>query len=458
MLCEDIKLSRECMKKGLLFFFASLFFLEWNDIGVKAFGPLYGKSLSMILMLIFLLINIKRLSRIWLTKWEIVATVTLLVEFIRGIEVAITNENYEGISRFVNGYLGIIIFYMGVKLCYPRLHDRSFRQQLVKTLYNGCFYSTCFMGGLQILYILTGDRVLYAVIDELTFRGLVYLDAGKVQLFTEPSLFGEIFFIVFIPSAYYMLKNGIYKKNRVLISAAIVLLINILGISVRYILDMLVFVAIWCLFTIYGGRGSKAVKTLLFVMLFSVFSYGILYFNWFGLAEQNHAIERLHNILTSSNYTSLDGSGSIRMEYLRCAWEGFVQKPILGWGAGNYVGALNANAHRIGNALADAELLEACQQKNMVSFSFVFTQLCENGMIGVIHVTNVLYLLVRMIGKKNSIIMNTVSLFIVYMFIQNEMMGCFSIAMVLAFYNFNNLTVNRYGDTENGLIKIGVRK
>lgn len=436
------------------FFFVALFFLEWTYIKARNLSFIDGLAPTMLIMLLFLLLNFDYIINIKkISKWEFVIIISLILELVLGLIFLIENKNLAGYKRFFNGYIGMVLVYLATRCCYPYFSKKEFRENMYKAMYKGCLWLTVIMGGLQLIYILTKNETVFNIINIFLWRNTTYLRNGKIQLFTEPSLFGEVFYLVFIPSYYYLYKNKIYNERKMIFSFIYVLLINMLGISTRFIIDTVVFILIFYYVKMRRGDLNKKIKYIVCILFVIFLFLIIIYFDVFDLSSKNHAIERLHLILTSNNNLVNDGSGLIRTEYLRCAWEGFKQKPIWGWGAGNYSNALRDNYNYLSNTMANTELMSAIKQNDMVSYSFIFTQLCENGIIGILNVLSVYYLLFKMIKKNNSIMLNVTAMFIMYMFIQNEMMGFISVAILLAIYNYNYINQD-YLCEDYGLIKI----
>lgn len=435
-------------------FFLAIFLLEWTTLRTHLFLAINGKSPTLLIMIPFVFFHLGIVYRkLGFSKWEAIATFTLLLELVEGIVVAAVNENYEGLIRFINGYMGVVIVYLGVKICYPFFSEKNFKTKIYKAMYNGCFWLTFFMGSLQLLYILTHSQFLYSIIKEMLWRVLSYLDYGKVQLFTEPSLFGEVVYLIFVPSFAYLYKNRIYKRSRLVVSFIIVFGINLMGISTRFLIDTVIYIILLCVAHIICGDKNEKIRNAAYIAVMLCMAMLVFYFDIFSLSSRNHAIERIHSILTTGTGLKNDGSGWLRMEYIRCAWKGFLQKPIWGWGAGNYSSALKLNYHSIApNAIASKELAQAIQSNNMVSYSFIFTQLCESGLIGLINVFNVCFILIKMIRKSNGVVLCTTAMFMAYMFFQNEMIGCFSMAFLLAIFNYNSKCKNYYKCIDGGLI------
>ena len=426
--------------KGL--FFLGVFFLVWQHIKMPGVGVIDGNTPILFLGFLFLLGNLLAKKKIEIKTEEVVVALFLLAECIWGF---LSGNTLPGISRFINGYIGFGVIYFAARMFFVNCSKREF-DRFVKAVFWGTAIITVVIGGLQMIYIFGGhSSAVYAVLESITYRELEYVKEGKIQLMTEPSLFGNILYLCFLPSAVYLNRQKMYSRRLLVICSAVVIAINFLGFSVRLAFDTFVFLLIYQFYRMNrrNERRDNRLILLLILLAAAFLIFLIIYNDVLSLREKGNFFNRIYRICHFGINESRDQSAQVRSENIRCALIGFTQKPFLGWGAGGFVNALAGNYRELSSRGANAEILALLDGGNAVSYSFLFTQLCEGGLLGLTVIILMLSPIIKNIKRYDKTLLFVIGSFFIYMLIQNELIGNAVAAIVIAlFVSLNRLRQN----------------
>ncbi len=430
--------------RGLIFGYLAIFVLCVSHMDMPYISVFHGNPPSAFLFLFFCFINvdiiIKRIN--WKLE-EVTFGLLFLCSAVITIVINITNGyNNLGFVSSMKGYLVFFAEYVALRLIFSSVGKEKCIK-LFKVLFWGYVVCTCFIGILEAVYIyFFSSPVLYRIIDFFVYRRLTsYLVHGRVQLWSEPSFASGYLLLIYIPAAYAMYKNSLISKGKLKAISFVVAIINLLTLSGRFIIDLIVFALIFLV--VYGTMSKKAsVKaalTLLIVVIMIMVVIVIAFSEQIAVLLINSGLPlaaRFGEIFKSGFFNSTDYSLAVRIEYMRCALMAFLASPLFGYGIGNYLVALSEfyNRFNLDNWSARQEIMIKLTYSYDTSYCFYTTMLCHSGIFGLGCVICVLKSLIKAASRTKSSCIKATVLMVIPLLLQNEITSTV-VALWLAIVN-----------------------
>lgn len=415
--------------------YIAMFFLAYDALNLPMIPLLDRKPISLFLSILFIVVNIDNLLKLKLKRSEGIFSLLIVISLILGLfkGIYLYDGDLIGWKTFLNSMIGFASIYLAFKLYFTSLKYCEFNKSL-KYIFYGYTIITILSGVLQLIYVYVDKYVvLKNIFNILLFNNTNYLEYGRIHfLLGEPSFAGGFLYLIYVPIAMYLYKEREISKIRLSVLSSIIILLNILTFSNRFYIDTLVYLIIWALILFFNN--SMKVKVFLIGILVSILIIFNLVFvkNIFQL--ENNNISRIQ-VLLSEGGLEKDQSFTVRKTLIQSAIKGFIEKPLIGWGSGNYKHVLLKNYQPTSNEAANYELVDYMKSGNaVVSYSFYGTILSENGIIGIGIILCIIIICIRNRYRNNWGIKVT-SLFILYIFFQNELNSYSPIIIWLALFN-----------------------
>lgn len=413
------------------------FFLSYEQINLGNYdGILKGKPFSLIFLTLFLIFNLYKLFTIkFKIREKLFIIINIILMFISIYISTYTYRDIDGIRSFVNGLIGFLISYLSFRIYF---NDADEKKILIffKTMFNGYLIVSMIFGILEFVYCYIHKYAAIEIFLNYFLPNINFIENGRIHFaLAEPTSIATFFYLTLFPAAIYLKYNS-KKTSNVIFWVVILLILNLFSYSNAYIISTLIVIIL--LFLI--NNKFSIIKKILILSLISIclifITNFILIKNVFSI--KNPYFYRIQGIVLSQSYDQ-DSSTVVRNELLNYGYKGFLEKPYLGWGSGNFIQSLRENFIPTSNGLANKELEENISNKKASTHSFYLTQLCENGVLGIFLIALIIYTCFLEYKKLNKL--KYVPIFIIYILIQNELYGSVIFAMWLAF--FNSSTINR---------------
>ncbi|MBM7567317.1 hypothetical protein JOC55_004279 [Paenibacillus sacheonensis] len=347
------------------------------------FGGAY-KPLSLIFIAIYLAMNIKvvftikyRALEIWIA---VIIASALLISAFQNLKY---HYRFTGWEDAVSSLVAGIVIYLAFKVfVHQNKHDESYIM-LFKWIIRG--YSVAiFVGLLQLVYIYGSSSDGLAAVIKLFVTRDPFIGNHRVHFsFSEPSFIGLHTNLLLFP-AYIILKNKnrLSKFEKLIVFSFVPL--TIFSLSVRYFLDLVIFYVIYTFATTQVREiWSVGIKMILTAAVFASLIYMVFVQNVFKIDSDHYS--RISHIFENPENIATDDSFAIRFTYSVIGVSSFLDKPVLGYGMGNYnYGYVNhldkipVNQYKPGK-----ELYEASESTSLSQYNMYTRLLSELGMMGI---------------------------------------------------------------------------
>lgn len=420
-----------------VFIYLAVFFLAYDALNLPNISILDRKPISLFFCAIFLMFNIDKLLKVKFNITEIIFSTAIILSFVIGIMKTkiYYNNDMIGIRTALNSIIGSMIVYLAFKIYFYRCNKERIDKTVVFA-FRGYVTITLISGFLQLFYIkITQFPFLANLFEMLLFNKLNYISYGRIHfMVSEPSFVGGFLYLIFVPCALYLYKNGQMKKNVFICITLGITVLNALSFSNRFIIDSVAFALIFTI--IISKKKSVIIKYfIMIVFLISLLLFNVVFINnSFNIKNDN--LDRIEKIFSGNSFSE-DQSFMVRKTLISTAIEGFMDKPITGYGAGNYKYVLMNKFIPTSNIYANNELIGYMNSGTaVVTYSFYTTTLVENGVLGLIIILCVINTCLRNKYRKNKLVL-IIGTFILYIFIQNEFNSYLPIMIYLSMFNSN---------------------
>ena len=412
----------------------SMFFILYPDINFGTDSFFSNKPISIWLCLLYIALHLQTATK-RIKKNEVFFILMFLIS--AGIGLILGDRNI-GILRQINGYIGVAATYLAVKIYCIKSSNRGRVFKLLKTMLLSYFWLVLITGGLQVIYIYLGHNdLLGTFLTSILYRGYAYFinqGWGRVCFtFTEPSMAGLYFYCFFIPVYMLCKKYHLFKESFLKKTLIICFLMNTLTLSGRWFTDTFICLLILLFSYLKNNRFSRKqildfFKTVVLVA-FIIVPIGITLFS----SQIALVINRFTNLIGNLSIGSenADYSFTVRYLLLYVGIQAFLFNPIFGVGLGGYYKAFDKYIILPTNPYARAELLSCINSPALTSYSFYFTVIAENGLLGF----GMIEAVISTLRKPKDEIFRSLSWFVIYMFFQTELYGAPILAIWLAIIN-----------------------
>lgn len=397
-------------------FYLAIALLSFDEINF--FGVNYAHAPSLYLFLVYFIIRLPSVKKLKMEKKDSAYFLMIILLFLKCLIECFRGNGTIYLTSYINAYLLSCCIYFSIKLFFALEGTSSFNKAI-----RVVFWSTSIIGIIQgcaqIIYIyLFKNPIVYQIIYSTHGEfAMNHLNAGRVSLqFTEPSAVGTgIILLVIIPYLY-LKRYCIDKKMDIVV--IVVLCLSFFSLSATSLYMYGIMLIIYILF--YKDRGNNSNKKLLYIGLLSA---GILIISYTSFNEKINGYIQRFTMLLNGTYSG-DSSIVTRITLLLTGFLGFVKHPIWGYGVMRFGNACIENIYhalRILKVKGNIELYSYTIPNSILyAHSFYFTQLAENGILGIMYILSVLRML---LSKHRNQIQNIIGLFLAFAFIQLEIVA-----------------------------------
>ena len=416
-----------------VFIYISVVFMVMPDLNLGV--PSFFSHVSLYSSLIYILLNLK--TKIGnLKKSELAFAAVIVLAFLEGLLMnGIRGVSLAGWFRTLYGFIGFFLIYISYRIFFMK------KGYLIDRFWKTVFYSYTFIllavGFIQLSYIHLG---LFGFLNSssrfILKRGSGYFiglgGGGRPPfLFGEPSFCGTFFYTWFFPAFLWCKKKNVVTEKKANAIFGLMLFVNILAFSSRFVVDTIVVLLVLLLSRIKSYKVKK--KTFQKILLVLI-GLAIVFVAFFNQITNLTVFKRIGYVLSSFQSgigSGRDNSFIARFQYLRCGILGFLSMPLTGYGLGNYIEAFRKFVIIPNNVYAASEIRAVLNLDETSSFSFYTTFLCECGILGLFLIIIVLQNLLKI--RKDTL--RLVSWIIIFFLIQTELYGFLTCAAWLAFIN-----------------------
>lgn len=432
MLIRERKISIDA------FFYLAMYLITFDIFPFYRYGLGSGKALSLLPLIVYLFL---KLPQIRISKYQIIDFSFILILLILSFLISMNAFNditgtMQAVSMWLTYAITILAFSHFIYSA-----DREKIKKMLLCIFRS-FYISLFFGLLELFYFRISSFSFIKSFITLFVRDGMYLEGGRLQFnFGEPGSMGTMIVCLFIPSVLFLrkLKYNFSIFDKILILGIFVL--SFYSISITYILTLIVLSC-----TYYALYKIKSKVKLFFFITFFV---GILIgFNtlinspfFYTMAMQNDS--RILKLLLPSENNQNDDSSLVRTALWDIAVISYKERPVLGYGWGNFKYAFMDNYMKTEIGPLPDEFYEKYDQSGLQSYSIYSTALCEGGIIGVI------WLLFFIISRYRKTSVFSKPFFITCMFLCIQCIFIYTIPLLLAILIFSEKRIKKIFDENN---------
>lgn len=361
-----------------VFFILGIALLPFDEFPFEVYGLGSNKPLSLYLFLLFLLMNIQNLIRWKFLKYELITGLFFIFFISYSFLISIIRYGHiNNITNVINEVIGGLIIYFAVKIYFNFCNENRLIKILRLLILS--YISSVVLGILQYIYIyIYRFNWIISMLDLLLSpRYLGYLEWDRrIQFsFGEPSFIGFHLILIIFPIILLFINKGIKIRNIDKIIVSILFFLGIIGGSLKFLFDILVFVFFYIFYYDNGGKKSNRNK----IILIAIILLGMVYF--INSDSSDKVLSRFQNGLTE------DSSGKVRLDYSLTSFKAIEEKPFLGYGLGNFYYVIKENLQEVDPTFyRNEELAKAFNNKDVYlhPLNMYGRILSETGLFGLI--------------------------------------------------------------------------
>lgn len=378
-------------------------FLFCIDDSPFMFGNGY-RPISVVFICLYLLLQLPKLFRLKYRRIEIYIfafmAVCLLISF---AQVIVNHDRFVGLINAAETLGSGFVCYLAFKLFVTECGGDDVKfTRLFLWLIRGYGIAVA-VGVLEFLYVYGAPSGFLSSIIHVFVERTGYMTDGRIHFsFSEPS-FISLHTNLFLLPALVILKNkGLLTRYHKII-VILFFALSLFSLSIRFYLDILVFIAAYLFLTSNFKIFFKRLGILLVSCAAAAVLMNLVFVqNLFGL--NSYHFYRIADMIENPGSAGSDTSTMIRATYSRIGFESFMDHPLIGYGLGNYHDAYVAHFHSINPAdLQKAgELSLAVDDYNLHTYDMFARLASELGSLGIAAALLVLYFLLSLRGGNFS--------------------------------------------------------
>lgn len=299
------------------------------------FGGAY-KPVSLILIVLYFALHLPALLRLRFQRKEVWAFVILvsaaLISALLGKEHGYASA---GLSDAVFSLAAGIVIYLSFKIFMDMNQEKPDAVLVLFRWMLRGYWLAVGIGLLQLVYIYAvPSAALQSFIGFFVHRD-AYVTTGRLHFtFSEPSYIGLHTNLLLFPAYLVLSKYGrLAKADKILV--VLFVLLSLLSLSIRYYIDLLFFLLAYLVVTSTAKTFPLLMlKLVLIGAVFLALLNTIFVRNVFHL-NSDHYYRILH-IYEDPASLANDNSFSIRSTYSQLGLASFLDRPLLGYGLGNF--------------------------------------------------------------------------------------------------------------------------
>ncbi|MBD0379781.1 O-antigen ligase family protein [Paenibacillus sedimenti] len=353
------------------------------------FGGGY-KPVSLIFIALYLMMN---LFSVFKAKYKTSEIYVLLVMITFVLVTFFQNRYYQYENTgLIDACLTIAsgtVIYLSFKIFVARHEDPGAYIKLFKCMVYG-YGIAVGIGLLQLIYIYVLHIGIIAKFVGLFVSRTGFISTARVHFtFSEPSYIALHTNLLLIP-AFIALKRA-NQLNWIINSIVIGLfIVSLFSFSLRYYMDSIILLLVFLF--LYTKRIVKlsVITTFSLASLYCVL-YLVFVINVFSINADHFG--RIGSFLKNPAAINQDESFSIRSTFSKVAMDSFKEKPILGYGLGNFYYGYKENYSEIVDlsSIKQKELRDADKDKTLHQYNMYTRVLSEMGLMGILLVVPLLY-------------------------------------------------------------------
>lgn len=387
----------------MLFFMYAAAFLFCIDDSPFMFGNGY-KPISVLFILLYVLFQLPKLFRLKFKRLEFYIFAFMAVCLLISLfQVIMNHYQFTGLINAAQTLAAGSICYLGFKLFVQECDgDETKFTKLFIWLLRG-YGIAVVIGFLQLIYIYAVPSGFLSSVINLFVERAGYISDGRIHFsFSEPSFISLHSNLWLLPAVVILKNKGLLTRSHKWI-VALFFFLSLFSLSVRFYLDILVFIVAYLFLTSHSKIFFKRMFVLLLSCAAVVVLMNLIFVqNVFGL--NSYHFYRMASMIENPGSASNDTSTMIRATYSRIGFESFADHPLFGYGLGNYHYAYVAHYHSINpDDLQKAqELRAAVQDYNLHTYDMFARLASEMGSLGILALLLTLYFVIGFRGKNFS--------------------------------------------------------
>lgn len=346
------------------------------------------KSLALLFILLFFIVNIDNILKIKWKRIEIITSIffmsTIIISFFR-----VFNNNFYLVNanKYLNEVIIMSVIYSSFRLYFSNVNKNNLIRFFKFALYGYCINNI--FGILQFIYLYISKLNFIFTINKLLLNSTTHLENERIQfLFGEPSFISQHIILIIIPILVYFRYNRVVINRFLKINLAIMFCMVPLSKSVRSVLDIILFIVIYMLIYEKIRVTRKKIISVIVILFLIILSFIIV--NPVTSLSSNLLLTRVDNITNSKqNWDDIekrDGSLWARLDYSLVGFYSIKDFPILGYGGNHYIEAYKSNLDKTDTLFYNnTELVRNFIEAKTLNCINMYSRIvCEFGIFGII--------------------------------------------------------------------------
>lgn len=384
----------------IFFIYAAAFLLSLDNFPFM-FGGGY-KPLSLLFITLYVLFNIHKLLYLKFKRIEIIIFVILTFSIVITVfENMKNNYNFDGLIDATTSLMAGIVVYLGFKIFTQKHHqDDTKFIKVFQWIVRG-YGLALFVGVLQLIYIYIFPNGALREVIHLFVNRDAYASASRVHFtFSEPSFISLHTNLLLLPAVIILKNKGYLTKNHKIIVLSF-FTISLFSLSIRYFLDIFIFFIVYSIFTTHKKIFVKRFLAFMLAIFSILLILNVVFVQNVFHLNSDH-FYRLSNIINKPSTVLEDTSFVIRSTYTEVGLESFSDRPLLGYGLGNFHYAYVDHLSEVdATALKQSEeLRNAVNNYSLAQYNMFTRMLSELGVIGLLILLLSIYFICSIKGKN----------------------------------------------------------